>query len=289
MCHSKPANSPISKHSPVFTVALRAFLLLAAALPAQAQTQAQQPSSVGASEQYERCLQLTRSKPEAALEQAELWRNAGGGFPAQHCAGVALVGLKKYAEAARRLETLASAMMQGDANLRAGILDQAGQAWLLAGDAKQAVAAYQAALTLKRDDPDLLIGRAQAFAEGEQFPEAITDLTRAAALAPRRADILILRASAYRALSKLDPALQDADRALRLEPDAVPGLLERGNIRRLKEDAAGARTDWERVERLAPGTPAALAAKNNLARLDRGEPAAAKPPAAPTPKPKAKP
>jgi tetratricopeptide (TPR) repeat protein len=218
---------------------------------------------------YNRCFAQAHSAPQDALTAAEDWRRAGGGFPAEHCAAVALIGLKRYPEAATRLQEMAGAMMSEGPTLRAETLEQAGQAWLLADQARPAKAAFDAALQLEPDNVDFLIDRAQAYAQAGKFWNAIDDLNAALEISPNRADALIFRASAYRQVENgIDLALADVDRALEFAPDAAPGYLERGNIRRLKGDIAGARDDWRKVEALAPASPAAVAAKDNLARLD---------------------
>ena len=216
---------------------------------------------------YQVCLNEARRAPQEALAAAEDWRNAGGGFPAEHCVAVALFGLKRYAEAAQKFEDLAGRMMASGPDLRAGALDQAGQAWLLAGRPDAAAAAFAAALRLTSGAPDLLIDSARAAAEAKRWKIAIADLDQVLKRDPDRADALVYRASAYRQLGVLDRARADADRALALAPDNVEGHLERGNIRRLEGDAAGARADWRAVLRLGPGSPAAQAATENLAAL----------------------
>src|SRR5947207_2736997 len=45
---------------------------------------------------YERCMALARKDPAAARKLAQEWRGRGGGHPAEHCDGVALIGLKQY-------------------------------------------------------------------------------------------------------------------------------------------------------------------------------------------------
>lgn len=195
------------------------------------------------------------------------WRDLGGGFPAEHCAAVALVGLKKYSEAAERLERMAGAMMQAGPTLRGDALEQAGSAWLLANKPAKAKIDFDAALTLRPNDPDILIDRAEAFASLKKFFDAIDDLNRALDISPKRVDALIYRASAYRQLGSLGLALDDVTRALAINPNAVAGLLERGNIRWLKGDRAGAKADWERILHLAANSPEARAARDNLARL----------------------
>ncbi len=222
-------------------------------------------------------MKLARDDPAAAKRLAESWHGKGGAHPADHCFAVALIGLKQYKEAGGRLETLAQAMIHAPPSLRAEVLGQAAQAWLLAGDAGRAYAADSAALGLRPDDPDLLVDRAEAAGSAGWFEKALADLDRVLKADPKRVEALIYRASAYRALGRLDPALADIDAALKLAPDAVPALLERGNIRRLRGDLAGARDDWQRVATLAPTSAAATDARANIERLAT---AAAPPPAA---------
>ena len=233
---------------------------------------------------YERCMKLAREDPGAARDLAEGWRDRGGGHPADHCIALALIGLKQYRPAASRLEKLAQVMVRAPAPLRAEVLGQAAQAWLLAGDPARAYAAAGAALALRPADgdlsvADLLVDRAEAAGSAGWFDKALADLDRVLKADPARLDALIYRASAYRAQGRLDPALADVGKALDLAPDSVPALLERGNIRRLRGDIDGARQDWVRVAVLAPGGAAEAAAKANIEGLDaKSDPA---PPAIP--------
>lgn len=228
---------------------------------------------------YDKCMQLARAKPAEAKALAEGWAARGGKHPAEHCLAVALIGLKQYRPAAERLDKLAEAMLAVPplAELRAGVLAQAGQAWLLAGDPGHAYADAGAALSLRPDDPEILIDRAEAAGSAGWYDKAVADLDRVLKTDPARVEALVYRASAYRELGRLDPALADIEAALKKELNSVPALLERGNIRWLKGDLDGARQDWRRVAALAPGSPAESAAKANLDRLDAPEkPAAAK-------------
>lgn len=217
---------------------------------------------------YDRCMKFAKHDAAAARKMAETWHERGGAHPADHCAAVALIGLKQYKEAASRLEALAQAMTTAPAALRAEVLDQAGQAWLLSGDPVRAYAAAGSAVALLPNDLDLLIDRAEAAASVGYFDRAVADLDRVLTADPRRVDALIYRASANRALDRLDPALADVEKALAQAPNSPPALLERGNIRRLKGDPAGARQDWERVGQLAPGSEADLAARANIEHLE---------------------
>ena len=231
------------------------------------------PSRSAASDEatYNRCLDLAKSDPGAARDMAERWQSRGGAHPADHCYAVALIGLKQYKEGATRLEALAQAMIHAPNSLRAGVLDQASQAWLLAGDPARAYAAGTAALGLLPDDPDILIDRAEAAGSEGWYDKSLTDLNRVLTIDPSRIVALVYRATAYRELGKLDEALADIDHALALSPNSVAALLERGDIRRLKGDDDGARKDWVRVSELAPGSQADTEAKTNIERLELKE------------------
>jgi tetratricopeptide (TPR) repeat protein len=240
-------------------------------------------------EHYTRCMEAARERPQAALDEANAWRIAGGGHPAEHCADVALIGLGRYAEAAGKLEALADTMTKGPTELRAQVLDQAGQSWLLAGEPARAATVLSTALALTPDDADLLIDRAEALAGEKNYREAVADLDAALKLDGKRVDALVFRASAHRSLEAYDQARRDIDAALRLAPDQPDALLERGNIRGITGDEAGARKDWQRVAQVAPNSAAEGAARANLAKLDGTPTAPAAPSAKPAPVKKKKP
>lgn len=216
---------------------------------------------------YADCMALSRRNPEEAFEAATAWAGLGGGDAAQHCAAAALMGLKLYADAAARFESVAQ-HTKGEAKLKAELLAQAAQAWLLNNSPERAHDVLTAALKLRPEDPELFIDRAAALAALKRYGDAVEDLTRAIAIDPKRADAFAFRASAYRHLDQFGPAAADADRALALNPAHGAALLERGIIRRFTGDDAGARQDWLQALRAAPGTPAADAAAANLEKMD---------------------
>jgi hypothetical protein len=220
-----------------------------------------------AAKRYADCLRLAKTKPTDGWETALAWAGEGGGEPARHCEAVALIGLKQYREAAQRLEDLAK--QSGDApQIRAGMLAQAGQAWILNGDPGRAYADQTAALKLTPAQADLLIDRAESSALGQNWRDALVDLDQAIGLAPDRAEAYAYRAAARRELKDLKGAAADAQRATELDPDSVPGWLESGNAARLLNDNAAARKAWMRVIALAPQSRAAEDARANLEQLD---------------------
>jgi tetratricopeptide (TPR) repeat protein len=216
---------------------------------------------------YRGCMELADGDPRRALDQAEARRKAGGGTPAGHCAAVALVRLGRFEDGAKSFEALAAEADRPD--LRAGLLDQAAGAWLLAGSAERAVALLDSAIGIAPEDAGLRLDKAAALADLGRYREAVVELDRAVGLEPSAADAYAFRASALRRLERTDAAAADLDRALSLQPNHPEALLERGILRQLRGDRSGARADWETVIAVAPKTAAAEAARANLEALAR--------------------
>ena len=242
------------------------------------------------SQHYRLCLAASSNNPISALADAEDWIKDGGGVPAQHCAALALVGLKRYAEAAARLDKVAAekavpdasfrselfdqagnawllagngAKAVPDASFRSALSDQAGNAWLLAGNGVRAVQSFTAALALSGGDADLFADLARAQAMRKNWQEVDLDLNAALQMMPRRADLLILRASARRALKRYPEARADIEAALKIKPGDGGALVERGLLRRQLGDLGGARRDFQ----AALKTGAAAEAQENLNQL----------------------
>lgn len=235
-------------------------VLLAAALPARAEI-------INPRQEYADCLQLARQKPEAGWEEAIAWQSLAGGEPARHCAAVALIGLGKYEEAAHRLEALALQSHRPE-SVRAEMLAQAAQSWLMANQTEKALADQDAALKLVPGQPDLLLDKAVTLASVSHYPEVVEVLTGLLKAQPNRIEALTLRASAYRYVDKLDFAKEDVARALALDPNYPDALLERGMLRRLDDNIVGAREDWLKVINAFPESPAADIARRNLEMMD---------------------
>lgn len=237
-------------------------LSVTAVFPAGARAQ-----RIEGADEYRTCLVLAKQKPMQGWEEALAWQSLGGGEAARHCAAVALIGLGKHEEAATRLETLANESVREDV-VRAEMMAQAGQAWLLAGNLTRADAAQRGALTLAPGHPDIMLDHAVLLAQVHHYPQAVEVLSAVLRRQPNRVEALTLRASAFRYLDDLAGAEDDVNQALRLDPDFADALLERGMLRRLRGDDAGAREDWLRAIAAAPDSEAADAARTNLEKLD---------------------
>lgn len=227
--------------------------LVLAAVPAEAESDAGH---------YRRCLADADANPALALSDAENWSKSGGGVPAEHCGAVALVSLKRYAEAGSRLDKIAGGGQTLDVAFRVALFDQAGNAWLLAGDGARAVQSFTGALALSAGDPDLFADLARAQAMRRDWPEVVLDLNAALQLAPRRSDLLVLRASARRALKRYQDANADIEAALKIRPGDGDALVERGLLRRQLGDLGGARRDFEAALKTGAGNAAAQAKAN---------------------------
>jgi regulator of sirC expression with transglutaminase-like and TPR domain len=224
---------------------------------------------------YVACVALTEIAPEAALKRARSWRGRGGGTAARHCLALALVSLGRMDEAGRELESVAEAMRrdagaQPDENQSmalANVLAQAGNAWLLAGQAKRARRALNQALALAPEDPDMLVDRAVVAAALEDFGAALADLDLALANESDHVDAHAYRASALRRLERPEEALAAAQRALDILPGHPGAHLERGILRHQAGDAAAAREDWQFLIDQASGSKEAEAAAKFLKAL----------------------
>jgi tetratricopeptide (TPR) repeat protein len=250
--------------SGVFSHLCRNFFFSASLLLVAAPVQA--APNANDRERYQNCLSLANLDPTAALRVAGEWTKAKGGGPAEHCMALALIELKRYPEAAARLDQLGRAPGMGD--LRATIFDQACNAWMLAGDAPKAASSFSAALALSANDADLYADLARAQAMLKQWSAVESDLNAALALQPKRIDFLVLRSSALAAQGKLRDARDDADAALKLKPNSAEALVQRGEIARRAGDVGNARRDFQAALKVTGKGEAAEAARTGLALIE---------------------
>ncbi|HTW34401.1 MAG TPA: tetratricopeptide repeat protein [Rhizomicrobium sp.] len=232
------------------------------------------PALTGAN-RYERCLVLVKDNARNAVAAAEAWHGAGGGAAALHCEALALTALHRFGEAALKLDQAAMIAPGGERDLRIALYDQAGNAWLLAGNPEKAEASISTALALSPHDEDILFDRARARAARKDWSGAETDLTKLLQIDGDRADAWVLRASARHAEGRRAEAAADIGHALAVYPDYPEALVERGTMKLESGDAAGARADWQTVIHDEPDGDAANAARQRLAAM------AALPPAPP--------
>jgi tetratricopeptide (TPR) repeat protein len=216
---------------------------------------------------YQACVAKIAVKADDALEDALYWRDHGGGLPAQHCAALAMLALNQPAQAALALDQIAHDPEAGAVASRADLLDQSGNAWLLAHQGANADAAFSAALRLTPRDPDVWTDRARARAMIRNWAGAESDLTAALTFV-RTPQIYVLRAAARHALNRMKDARADIDWALALDPRDADALVERGSMKLIGGDKAGARADWLQVLVIAPNGPAGDEARRRIEDLE---------------------
>lgn len=242
-----------------------ALAALVAASPGTASAAA--PLAGAMAQEMSACLALAEKVSDDAFESALAWEDRGGGEHARLCQALALFHRGQFDKAAPRLEELVPSLGAAGPEEAASLLAQAGWAWLRAGNVVRAEASYDRAIALSPGDPDLLVDRSFARAEGGDWAGAADDLSRAIELRPGMAEAWMYRAEARRALDRPAEARADLDRALELDPQNPEALLMRGNLRAETGDVAGAREDWTRTARIDPDTTTARAAEDNLKRF----------------------
>ena len=186
-------------------------------------------------DRFQACLAHIERNAAGAYEEAMAWAAEAQSLNAYRCAAMALVAQDRHEDGARRLESLAVALNPAQAALRADLLSQAGNAWLLARQPAQARSALTRAIATVESTPeqlpDLLIDRARAYAMEQDWRLAEEDLSRSLDIRPDTALALRLRASARMHQSAFDLAEADALAAARLEPANVDNFLVLGHVR----------------------------------------------------------
>ncbi|MGD2133954.1 MAG: hypothetical protein PVI23_14260, partial [Maricaulaceae bacterium] len=119
-----------ARSASLFAAALMSAGMLAAA-PAAAQDDWVLDWSPDALAAYDACLVKIPLDAETAYEDGLVFRDAGGGVLARHCIALALLEIGHTEEAAARLEEAAFMPDGGGPQMRAELLSQAGNAWLL--------------------------------------------------------------------------------------------------------------------------------------------------------------
>lgn len=213
--------------------------MIAALILPIALLQAADPSSAAdGTARFNHCVALIDQHPDQAYEEGMAWAAEAHSMSGYRCAAMALVGEHRYQEAARRFQSLATALSPELTALRAELLSQAGNTYLLDHDPTSARAAFTLAITTLHNDPaqlpDLLIDRSRAYALEHDYRHAEEDLSRSLDIRPNDALALRLRADARMRQSSFDLAEADAQAAVRIEPANVDNYLVLGNVRESK-------------------------------------------------------
>src|SRR3954466_4972761 len=161
---------------------MRTFILaVSAVLMGSGPAVAADPAPFAGNQTYSDCVALSEKNPQEAFDRARAWRDSNGGLPAQHCLALAILGLGHPVEAAVQLDAVARKTEAGSVAQRAELLDQAGNTWLLAKQARPAEDAFSEALKLSPQDATLWTDRARARALLMNWAGAEADLNAALA------------------------------------------------------------------------------------------------------------
>ncbi len=179
---------------------------------------------------HEACLEKIADDAELAYEEAMIWQSDGGGRRARHCVAMTLFALGHPDEAAHRLDKLATSPDGGNAAMRAGFYVEAADMWLNADEPRNAYKSASEGLDIDKENVDLRIARARAYAALDRWDYAETDLSNALAFSPENARALRYRADARKRQNKLDLAKADIEKALIYDGTNIDTLLVRGEI-----------------------------------------------------------
>lgn len=189
-------------------------------------------------QRYARCVALIEEDATRAYEEGMAWASEGQALGAYRCAALALLAQERYAEGARRLDSLANIAAGADPSLRAELFSQAGNAYLLAREPGQARSSFTRAIATMAPGaaelPDLHIDRARAYAMEGDYRHAEEDLSTALDQRPNDPLALRLRASARMNQRAFQLAEADAMQALThsaTEQDRVDSALVLGHVR----------------------------------------------------------
>lgn len=218
--------------------------LLAATLVSLALMQQTMGDQIAAEEaaRLDACLARIETDPDNAYEDGLAWSYQGNRPGARQCTALALIALGHPEEGAARLQSLANATDGGTMEQRAAYLSQAGNAWIQAEDPDAALVAFDGAIKIAPDAPELLMDRATAHLLLEHYDEAIEDLDAALRYTPGLGEAHQLRGQAWLEKGDPDKAMLDVKAAMDADPENVATLVLRGRVRealRIQEAAGG--------------------------------------------------
>lgn len=182
------------------------------------------------SPRYADCVELVNADLELGRIAAQQWVSEGGGAEARHCLSVAdlKAGFPKLA--ALRLEEIAQRKDAGDDYVRARLLSQAAQAWLVAEEPAHAEAALDQALALVPDSPELYLTAAKVYGAQRRWQEVINAVNTAEEGGFVSAETFVLRGRARYEFGAYENAANDVVAALSIDPKNIDALVLRGDL-----------------------------------------------------------
>lgn len=218
---------------------------------------------------FTQCIAQVRQDAKKAVEYAQAWQAAGGNIAARQCLGLAYVAQDRPAPAALVFEQAARAAEAAQDARATDLWGQAGNAYLLAGDAAKARTALDTALARGGGSEEwrgeLYIDRARADVELNEPAAARADLDKALKMVPADPMGWLLSATLARREENLDRAVADIAEAEKRAPGDPHVAVEAGNIWVLKGDIKTARAKWTVAADRGAGTAVGKSAEAALA------------------------
>ena len=236
-----------------------------------------EPTPSPRSEYLSRCLALTTSEPEEALDFAQAWRVQVESdlelAQSAHCLGLGLVRMERYEEARTIFETASAEAPDTLPAYRARLAAMAGNAALADDKAATAEPLFAQAITQAAAAGDgalassLHADRARALVAAGRQEDAAEALASARAEDPANARAWLLSATLSRRLERLGEAQQQIERAAEIDPRNPAIGLEAGVIAALSGRDDDARRSFESVLLVAPDSTEANRARAYLEQL----------------------
>jgi tetratricopeptide (TPR) repeat protein len=233
------------------------------------------------------CANDVKADPVQGAAAAQAWIDKGGGTSARQCLGMAYAAAERWPQAASAFDNAASEAERTRDPRQGEMKAAAASAWLAAGDAGKAKAAFDSALSGGQLDPaaeaDARLDRARAEVALNDLAGARADLDKAVAIAPQQSLAWYLSAALAVKERDLTRAHLDIARAVTLSPNDASYLLEAGNIAGLSGEVDAAKRLFDRASRAEPDSEAgraasaALAANGGLDPVPAAGPAPAQP------------
>jgi tetratricopeptide (TPR) repeat protein len=136
--------------------------------------------------------------------------------------------------------------------MRAAAYFTSGKSAYDAEDYPQAIEQFTKAAAVDPQDPQIFYQRGLAHVAQDDFHEALSDFTQSLKINPRNAMAHYQRGLTHRLLGQHDQAIEDYSRALKLDPRLALAYRSRSLAYQAKGDSEKARADHERAVKLDP-------------------------------------
>jgi len=130
---------------------------------------------------------------------------------------------------------------------------------------EQRVKALTEQVAKEPNNVEATVQLANAYMDGERFPDAIKWYEQALKLDPKNVNVSTDLGVSYYYSNQTDRALQQLDYSLKLDPTHTKTLLNQGIVLAFgKRDLDAASAAWQKIVEIAPDSPEGRAAKQAL-------------------------